>query len=210
MLAAALGAAGADEVRRWTDADGSVHVTITGRGGETRSPADARDTPASSRQRFSVEASLQRRSIERGLRRANARLADVGAAIEETERKELVVYSPPASDDAAGNQIALDAQRNAFLAARAFEREKADRLRELRREHRDLLHEIRGLWKEFAKLRASVEREYGSLPPWWRDRLDCPKCLDERAVLAELQRRKEGRARSRPEPTPAPQAGDDR
>ncbi len=193
----AASAAAADEIHRWRDAEGKLHVTITGAPDEGRSGGEeAQESTMDPAQRFSVETSLRRRDLEKRLQAASAELTRVRERLREVESRRLVVYSPPAPKEGENSQFVLDAQRNAFLQVRAFERERRDQLRKLRRDERDWLTEILRVWKEFETLRAEVKSAYGTPPSWWRDHLDCPGCLAAREAEAALQEPKKGRSSS--------------
>lgn len=198
VLVATSSVVRSDEVRRWRDKEGNLHVTITGAPKERPSGVDKiEDSTTDPEQRFSVETSLRRRELEKRLRTASAELAPVRERIREVKSKRLIVYSPPAPMDGENSQFALDAQRNAFLQVSAFEHERKDQLRKLRREERDLLVEIRQVWEEFDGLRAEVRSAYGNPPPWWRDHLDCPDCLTARDAKQALKRPEGARSGSR-------------
>ena len=187
-----------DEVRRWRDKEGNLHVTITGAPEESPSGAGrTEDSTTDPEQRFSVETSLRRRELEKRLRMASAELARVRERASEIKSKRLIVYSPPAPLDGENSQFALDAQRNAFLQVRAFEHERQDQLRKLRHDERDWLMEIRHVWKEFDGLRAEVRSAYGNPPSWWRDHLDCPGCLTAPDVEQALKRPDKARSGAR-------------
>ncbi|MGH7818829.1 MAG: hypothetical protein ACREQ9_03575, partial [Candidatus Binatia bacterium] len=86
---------------------------------------------------------------------------------------------------------ALDSQRNAFLAARAFEHDQADDLRRLRRRERERLKEIVALWKEFAALDSEVLKHHRVSPAWWRGRLDCGRCPTLEEAQTALKKARE-------------------
>lgn len=169
----------ADEVRKWRDAQGNLHYSVTG---SPHSPSDASDRPilegrdATPEESFSVGASLRRREIERKLTEAGRGLDEVRARIQETEKKTFDVWVPAVTRDSRSAQASLDAQRDAFLAAGQFQQEKADALRHLRRRERDQLKDVAALWKDFAALGDEVTQHYGTQPTWWRNRLDCGRC----------------------------------
>lgn len=170
--------AGADQIRKWRDANGKVHYSIVG-DAKSRRPARDLGQPSSSEERFSVEASLRRKAIEQSLRKRAAELTEIRAALTETEHREIVVSSPgvPAKAvDPREVRALLDTQRNAFLTAKAFQEKKDRELRVLRRQQREKLVELGALWDDFEDLRAEIEEFYGGLPAWWRDRLDCRTC----------------------------------
>jgi hypothetical protein len=180
-LTLTLASAGfADEIRKWRDAEGIMHYSVTGSkvdpSGESGRAQLIRGREPSSAERLSVSASLERRAIETKLTAAGDDLTKTRDAIRETEGKRLVVYAPPAPQNPAQTQLVLDAQRNAFLAARLFEHDQDDQLRRLRRHERERLREIVGLWKDFATLDAEVMKQHRVSPAWWRTRLDCGRC----------------------------------
>ena len=175
-----LGAEGfADEVRKWRDAQGNLHYSVTG---SPDAPSDAKDHPilegrdATPEESFSVGASLRRREIERKLGEAGRDLDQIRSEIEETEKKTFDVWVSTVPPDARAAQASLDRRRDAFLAVSQFQQEKADALRRLRRRERDQLKEVAALWKDFAALGDEVTRHYGAAPSWWRNRLDCGRC----------------------------------
>jgi hypothetical protein len=180
LFAALLAAAArADEVRKWRDADGNLHYSITGTPGSDGTADEgpivgARDPTAE--EKFSIEASLRRRELERKLKAAGQDLEDVRRKLRETEGKDFDAWVPVLTLNPQSAQASLDAQRDAFLASTQFEQEKAATLRRLKRHERKTLGEIVGLWKEFDALGSEVRSRYGKSPDWWRDRLDCRPC----------------------------------
>ena len=219
--AAFLGAdvAAADEIRRWRDADGQIHVEIVGSGDPVDPDAAGMPllstTELSPDEKFSIATSGRRREIEKSLKAASADLAGIEADIEKTEREQFVVYTPPTARSPAEAQFLLDAQRNAFLAAQRFRQDREDRLRKLRRERRRRLAEITDLWERFDELREEVQERYGEKPGWWRDQLGCEGCLTAAAAAAALadpdeeedlpEKRRERDDRRDPEEAKAPQ-----
>ena len=201
LLDVARGAA--DEIRKWRDADGGMHYSITGSpGGERDSAAmpllKGRD--ATPEETFSVQASLSRSDIERKLTAAGRALEETRTEIRKTEEKQFGAWVPAATGDPRSAQASLDRQRDAFLAASQVEQQKTDDLRRLRRRERDRLKEILGLWKEFDALDAKVIEHYGKAPEWWRKRLDCRGCPSAAEVADALHP---------PRPTPSPPAEKD-
>lgn len=199
-------AADADEIRRWRDTEGRLHYEIVG--DDQDPPPEDREMQymagpeMSEEEKFSVATSRKRRELERALKQATADLASVRAAIAETEAKRFIVYTPPAPSDRNEAQFVLDSQRNAFLAAREFDQQKADELRRLRGDERDLLLTVKEIWSDFTALREDVRSRYGKLPGWWRDRLDCSECLSAAQVDQELAKRRRRARRERPTPAP--------
>jgi len=193
LLAASVGFA--DEIRRWRDAKGNVHYSVTGPNAD---PSDEPDRPqlmrsreASPAERFSVTASLRRREIEAQLALAGDDLTKTRDAVHETESRQVVVYAPTTAQNPVDAQLALEAQRNAFLAERAFEHDQADQLRRLHRHERERLREIIDLWKQFAALDSEVLKRYGVSPSWWRGRLDCGRCPTREQAEEALKGRPE-------------------
>lgn len=188
-------ATAADEIRKWRDAAGVTHYSVTGPAsdspGQSGKAQLMRGRQASAAETFSVTASLKRREIENKLAAAGDDLTKTRDAIRDTEARNLVVYSPPAPQNPAETQFALDAQRNAFLAARAFEHDKEDQLRRLRRHERQRLREIIGLWKQFAALDSEVMARSDVSPAWWRGRLDCGRCPTPAEAEEALKPREE-------------------
>jgi hypothetical protein len=129
-------------------------------------------------------------------------LARLETEIAETDSRQLIVYAPALGEEGKDPQSVVDAQRNAFLAAERFRREKTDRLRGLRRDQRERLRELRALWKDFGALRDEVHAHYRSFPTWFRDRLDCPACPTAEQIDAALSRRRA----APPPPTPEPES----
>jgi len=174
-----VAAARADEVRKWRDADGNLHYSITGTPGsdgtaEEMSIVGARDP--TEEEKFSVDASLRRRELERKLKAAGHDLEDVRQELRATEAKAFAARVPILTLNPRSTQASLDAQRDAFLASTQFEQEKRTSVRRLKRHERKTLGKIVGLWKEFDALASEVRSRYGKTPDWWRDRLDCKPC----------------------------------
>jgi hypothetical protein len=199
FLLAVSSAGSADEIRKWRDPQGIIHYSVTGpKAGAPAASGKAqmiRGRDASAAERFSVTASLQRRTIESKLGAAGDDLTKARDAIREAETRQLVIYSPPPPQNPAQTQLVLDAQRNAFLAARAFENDQAEELRRLRRRERERLREIVGLWKDFAVLDAEVLKWNRVSPAWWRGRLDCGRCptlVEAQAALKQAREALEG------------------
>jgi hypothetical protein len=192
--------AGADEIRKWRDAAGTVHYSITGSpGGEQDSAAmpllKGRD--ATPEETFSVQSSLNRTELEKKLTTAGRTLEQIRAEIAKTEARQFGAWVPAVTNDPSSAQASLDRQRDALLAASQAEQQKADDLRRLRRHERDQLKELLGLWKEFDALDAKVTEHYGKAPEWWRKRLDCRGCPSAAEVADALHP---------PRPTPSPGA----
>ncbi len=189
----------ADEVRKWRDADGNLHYSVTGSG-----PGAAEDDEVpvlqgrdlSPEEAFSVRASLRRREIETRLKSAGHSLDETRAELKARESATFSAWVPNATASSRQAQASLDAQRDALLAMSQFDQEKADTLRRLRRREREQLKTIAGLWKEFNALDTEVTEHYGAAPDWWRKRLDCSSC----PTLAEAERALHG---ERATPTPA-------
>ena len=174
-----IGVARADEVHKWRDAEGNLHYSVTG---TPDAPAAADDGPrlssreASAAEKFSTTASLRRGEIERKLRAAGRELEAVREDLQSAEARTFNAWVPAVTANPRTAQASLEAQRDALLAAGQFEREKTDALRRLKHRERDRLKEIVGLWKERDALSAEVRSQYGALPPWWREQLDCQPC----------------------------------
>ena len=189
----------ADEIRKWRDAQGNLHYSVTGSG---RGAAEDEDLPVlqgrdlSPEEAFSVRASLRRREIETRLKSAARALDETRADLKAREISNFSAWVPDATANSRQAKASLDAQRDALLAMSQFDQEKTDALRRLRRREREQLKTIIGLWNEFKALDAEITEHYGAAPDWWRKRLDCPSC----PTLAEAQRALYG---ERPTPTPA-------
>lgn len=169
-------AASADEIRKWTDAEGRIHYSVDGSGASPASPSDEppilQGRTVSAEEKFSVQASLRRREIETKLAAAGRDLDGIHERIAANEARTVQAWAPTVTEDPA----ALTAQRDAFLAVSQFEEDKSETRRRLKREERAKLKEIVALWKEFEALDASVTAQYGSSPEWWRKRLSCGQC----------------------------------
>lgn len=177
----------ADEVRKWRDAEGNLHYSVTGSEGESSGGGEGPvlgGRAATAEESFSVEASLRRRQIETKLRSSARALDEARSARAEAEKRSFNAWVPSLTANPQAAQASLDAQRYAFLAAGQFEQEKAEAVRHWRRQERDKLKEIIVLWKDFATLDASVTERYGTSPTWWRRRLECGTC----PTLAEAER----------------------
>lgn len=176
----ASGRVGADEIRKWRDADGSLHYSITGSaeggasGGHEVGVMSSREPSAE--EKFSIEASLRRRDIERKLTTAGRELAQTRDQLREAEAKTFQAWVPAVTRDPHSAQASLDAQRDALLAASQFDHEKSEALRRLRRQERQQLKQTAELWKSFDALATEVRARYGAPPTWWRERLDCGGC----------------------------------
>ena len=170
----------ADEIRKWRDAQGNLHYSVTGsaagHAAEEEQVPILQGRDASPEEAFSVGASLRRREIETKLKAASNSLAEIRSELKATENKTFNTWVPDATGNPRQARASLDAQRDAFLAVSQFEEQKADALRRLRRREREKLKEIVGLWNEFGTLDADVTAHYGAAPSWWRKRLDCPSC----------------------------------
>ncbi|MGH7820647.1 MAG: hypothetical protein ACREQ9_12815 [Candidatus Binatia bacterium] len=189
----AVSAARADEIHRWRDEKGKLHVEIRGTGEPVDPDAEGHPllgtTELSEDEKFSIETSRHRREIERELTAFGRELREIQEKIAEIDSKRFLAYAPALGEDVKNPQFVLDAQRNAFLAAEKFRREKAESLRKLRRDERDRLRAIRDGWKRLDALRTDVRNRYGSFPPWWRDRLDCDGCPSAADVERALARK---------------------
>jgi len=187
-LAALVLPAHADEVKKWTDAAGNLHYSITGSDAPSGEDSEApilQGRQVSAEETFSVEASLRRKEIETKLVAAAHGLEETRAEIATTEKSEFKAWVPNLTGNAQAAQSSLDAQRDAFLAAAQFQEEKTEKLRRLRRQERGKLKEIVGLWKEFSSLDGVVTDHFGgTAPEWWRRKLSCPHC----PTLAEAER----------------------
>src|SRR5689334_10459866 len=117
---AGASATSADEVKKWTDAEGNLHYSITG---SPSGAAEERERPvlhgreATADEAFSVASSLQRREIEKKLNAASRALEEARARIHETEKKKFESWVPVVTNNPGAAQASLDAQRNALLAA---------------------------------------------------------------------------------------------
>lgn len=170
----------ADEIRTWTDKQGRKHYSVFGTPGEAATEAPA--VPAegeTTKDRFSVQASLRRTAIRDSLREKGRTLHRIGDEIRRTEESYIVMNAPgaPTGPLPPGKiQDLLDEQRSIFLAGKLFEEKKRETLDRLYRREKKTLTEIRDQWYELRDLRKEVEERYGSLPPWWSDRMDCTPC----------------------------------
>jgi hypothetical protein len=193
-----------DEIRKWRDAQGNLHYSVTGSG--STPAAQDQELPvlhgrdASPEELFSVSVSLRRREIEKKLKAEAGSLQSIQAEVKAKEGSAFSAWVPEAVGNSLQAKASLDAQRDAYLAMSQFEQEKAEKLRKLRRRERAQLKEIVGTWKEFEALDAEVTVHYGATPSWWRKRLDCKGC----PTLAEAERSLNG---ERATPTPADTVG---
>ena len=91
-------ATAADEIRKWRDAAGVTHYSVTGPAsdspGQSGKAQLMRGRQASAAETFTVTASLKRREIENKLAAAGDDLTKTRDAIRDTEARNLVVYSP--------------------------------------------------------------------------------------------------------------------
>jgi hypothetical protein len=188
-------AAPADEIRKWTDAEGRLHYSVEGTGAAAAAdePPTLQGRTLSADEKFSIQASLRRKEIESQLAAAARDLDGIHERVAANEARAVQAWAPSATEDPA----AVTAQRDAFLAVSQLEEDKAEMRRRLRREERAKLKEIVTLWKEFEALDADVTARYGSSPPWWRKRLSCGHC----PTLAEADVALHGA-----KPTPKPEA----
>lgn len=210
LLAAGVGAASADEIRKWTDVDGNLHYSVTGSdksrpGGESATVLRGR-TPSPD-ETFSVQASLRRREIEKRLATRTAELERIRAEADRTRNKQFTAWVPTTTKNPAAATASLEAQRDAMLASAQFEQEKAETLRRLRRQERQTLKDLEAAWKDFTALGAEVRARYGTTPIWFRERLDCGACPSAAAVDEALHPKKTGTGA--PEASATPTAGDD-
>jgi hypothetical protein len=195
-LLAVTNVGSADEIHRWRDEHGKLNVEIRGSGPPVDADAEGHPllgtTDLTEEEKFSIATSRSRREIERELTILGRELRTIREELDETRSKNFVAYAPSLEDDVENPQFVLDAQRNAFLSAEKFRRERAQDLRRLRREEHDHLEAIHKRWLDLEALRADVEERYGRFPPWWRDRIDCggcPSLEDTERALAEKKER---------------------
>ena len=191
--------AAADEIRRWRDAEGREHVEILGAGGEGDLPATGTERAAADR--FSTDASLRRRRIERGLVEATKRWSEKQAEIRGVEDSKFLVQVLPTPTSKDEQERVRDLHRNALLAANAFEDEKRRRLFFLRSEEREILLEIADFWRDLERLRDEVRAYYGKAPDWWIDRVRCGSC-PSLATVEETLAKNEVEIVTTAEPTP--------
>jgi hypothetical protein len=189
----------ADEIRRWRDAEGREHVEILGADGE--GDPSATETERAAADRFSTDASLRRKRIERGLVEATERWSEKRVEIREAEESKFLVQVLPTPTSKDEQERVRDLHRNALLAANAFEDEKRRRLFFLRREEREILVEIADLWHDLDRLRDEVRAYYGRAPDWWIDRVRCGSC-PSLATVAETLAENEVELVTTAEPTP--------
>lgn len=172
----ALGAFGtpvrAGEIFTWTDKSGAVHYSNTVAPGGQRvvmtdsdsTPSAAPATPAGEQQAatgasaddagtFSTQASLQRTSIERGLRDVERRLAALDARLAGDARLR--------ADRARGS-----VETGGVGGDPTVESDDEKRLREQRKELADRHAALQG---DYAKLRTAVTTRLGETPAWWID-----------------------------------------
>ncbi len=191
----------ADDVKKWTDADGRVHYSVTG--SATSRPGDAapviRGREATDDEKFSTRASLRRREIERTLKARAADLDRIRAEEDKIRGKRFSAWVGTSSASPEAVRASIDAQRDTMLAQSQFEQDKVESLRRLRRQEHAALVDLQRNWKDFAALGAEVQTRYGERPIWFRDRLDCGTCPSLAEVEAALHPKKA-------EPTPAPDA----
>jgi hypothetical protein len=167
-----------DDIYRWTDGSGAVHfsntpvgvgggdpekVTIEGHasfGQRTESNAedapasDARNERAPDADRFSTQASLRRRGLERNLRTANQRLHDIDARLAE--------LAEARTRHSAGLAITGGLGTNAgnYLS---------DEEKQLTEERKQLAAQTEDMRADGKKLRDEVVSREGEAPSWWRD-----------------------------------------
>jgi hypothetical protein len=204
LVLGTTGHGAADEIRKWRDADGNLHYSVTGSGAGA---AEDEEVPVlqgrdfSAEEAFSIRASLRRREIETRLKSAGRSLDETRADLKARESATFSAWVPSVTANSRQAKASLDAQRDALLAMSQFDQEKADALRRLRRREREQLKTIVGLWNEFNALDTEVTEHYGAAPDWWRKRLDCSSC----PTLAEAERALRGE-RATPTPTGAKDA----
>jgi len=195
IVVAITAPARADEIKKWRDADGNLHYSVTGSEGGAPAPGEEESPVVQGRQvtaeeTFSVEVSLRRKEIETKLLGAARDLDQTRKDLTKTEARQFNTWVPTLTGNPAAAQASLDAQRDAFLAAKQFDEEKKDELRRMRRHERATLREIVGLWKEFTALDAVVIERYGTAPDWWRKRLSCGTCPTQADAERELHGKK--------------------
>jgi hypothetical protein len=166
----------ADEIYRWTDGSGAVHfsntpvgvgepekVTIEGKasfgqGGESNAdgvPAsEAAHERAPDADRFSTQASIRRRGLERNLKTTNQRLQEIDARLAE--------LAEARTRHSAGLAITGGLGTNA--ANYLSEEEK-----QLGEERKQLASQAAELRSDGQKLRNEVVSREGGAPSWWRD-----------------------------------------
>lgn len=187
------GAAHADDIRKWTDAQGNVHYSVTGKvkpGSSSARVPVLRGRAPNEEETFSIRASLRRREIETSLQKLGVVLDRVRAEQQRTRASRFSARIPSAVRDPDDVRAVHDAQRDLFLASSQFEQEKAETLRKLRRQERQTLEDLAGRWKEFAALESEIRARYGETPIWFRPRLACGTCLSAEQVAAALQPKK--------------------
>jgi hypothetical protein len=165
----------ADDVRMEPDANGGLHISITGQ--KPPSPPAAPDQTEADQ--LSVKLSLKRTEIQKSLNATATALARMKAEIVETEKRRFEV-APSYLDvrDQAAAAAALE-QVNRFAE------EKRHRLDELRATEKDQYRFIASLYDEWDDLKKTVERAYGKPPVWWREIVcgDCPSRAEVAAAL---------------------------
>jgi hypothetical protein len=196
------GLASADDIRKWTDAEGNVHYSVTGKENSGR-PSDSvsvlRGRSPSDEENFSVRASLRRREIEKKLKVLGAALDHVHEEQAKAGAGRFSAWVPTADQNPEAARVSRDAQRDAFLASSQFEQEKAEELRRLRRQERQTLKDLAASWKDFAALESEIRSRYGEPPIWFLPRLACGTCPSAAQVEAALHpRRAEPVAESTP------------
>jgi hypothetical protein len=165
-----------DEIYRWTDESGAVHfsntpvaggqpekVTIDGhasfgeRGGSNAGGGGASEgghERAPDADRFSTQASLRRRSLERDLRATDQRLREIDAR--------LAALAEARTRHAGGSVVTGGLGTNAA----DFRSEEEKQLADERKEIAGQADELRANGR---KLRDEVTSREGSTPGWWRD-----------------------------------------
>jgi hypothetical protein len=170
----------ADDVRMERDANGGLHISITGQ--KPPSPPAAPDQTEADQ--LSVKLSLKRTEIQKSLNATATALARTKAEIVETEKRRF--EGEPSYLDVRDQAAAAAAIAQVTDDANRFAEEKRQRLDALRTTQKDQYRFIASLYDEWDDLKKTVERAYGKPPVWWRE-IRCAECPSHAEVAAALR-----------------------
>jgi hypothetical protein len=166
----AAGAARGDEIYRWTDEAGRVHISnaptvgdrATGVESEsmpsapatTAAPANADAARTPEQDAISNDASIRRNALERDLRATERRLKEIDARVADLARARTRFAGGLAMTGGVGTHAAelLSEEEKALLAEREQLQKHADEVR-----------------ADAATLRDEVSARLGGTPAWWND-----------------------------------------
>jgi hypothetical protein len=184
LLICAL-AARSDDVRMERDANGALHISITGEKPPTPPPAATDQAGEQSEaDQLSVKLSLKRTEIQKRLNATTADLAHTKGEIVETEKRRF--EGEPSYLDVRDQAAAAAAIAQVTDDANRFAEEKRQRLDALRTTQKDQYRFIASLYDEWDDLKKTVERAYGKPPVWWRE-IRCAECPSHAEVAAALR-----------------------